>query len=664
MEEELLKENFRVFLIHFIQAILNTRFYGPDHPKGKNSLQSMLNTYHQWIKFSPDTPIILTYDKNDFYAGYSDTYSSLKKILSKTEAEMYGEKLKEYFEKAKLISFHINPQTTDSELKAILTIFNKTYKGELERDESISTQVERWFKEYKISNISTLFNEDVIITRKDIPWKVRVVISRLNKDLHILPYFHSHSEKLKNAKLLAFRENLKLVLKPSDFLIFIRNIDLVPEIEKDLPLYIEFSKELFSFNFLRSFIIYLEKNFSSDRDSNIISILPILLDKLLSISPDETTRNILKKFLEDRIIDQSWIPEKILAEIKIDEMVIEAIENPLELIKQWQEKEANKETLEEEIIAVILRLFQEKKFEAALAISDEVSRFHQINWEKIIKETLPLIFELTQKEKTEMVKLFSLAGPKSIPYLFKLLQTAEDEATRATVIKLLPQFLKNNPDPLIKELTNKEQQWYYYRNLLLIAGETENEKLTEIIASYLYHSDPRVKREAADALIKIKGVNSLPTILKFWETNIKENVIIAINSLLRYKIISKWFVKNILGKYMKRWNNFSLEKDKIEIESKYIAEAIKVKKIDPGTLKKIISIVIDEGKKKNIFKPLSGDKRKILGIIVDSFCCLPPKDKKIILNIFHKEKIDRNLVEKMTNCLEPEGGKVSQHSGQ
>jgi hypothetical protein len=72
--------------------------------------------------------------------------------------------------------------------------------------------------EQGISDISTVFMDDIIVLEKNLPWRVEMAIQRLAKDLKVLPMFRGESdEAIKRMKLQIIQDILR-PLKHPEFL--------------------------------------------------------------------------------------------------------------------------------------------------------------------------------------------------------------------------------------------------------------------------------------------------------------------------------------------------------------------------------------------------------------------------------------------------------------
>ncbi len=639
---------FKEVLFALIQAILNTRFYGPDHPKGKESYETLVIRLRGWKKNNPDTPVIFSFNGKEFFIGFGENFSSLPKVLSKVEMEIYGQKLFDYFSRARLISLHLDPELVPDELKGLLLILNKFYRGEISLKESISRQVQKFFVQYRIQHISTLFDEDIITVERNLPWKIKVIISRLNKDLKHLPIFHDNKEKLKQAKLLIFRENIKALSSAEEIYIFLVNLDLIKEIYSAKEEYFNFTIDSVRVEIIYSFFTLLTKNPESQNNSVIIELLPIFLRRIVEKGNEEKNIKLFSSLLKSGLLNENTIPSDILRKIRMEEKAVKFLSEPETLISIWL-KNINAPSTKEEIQSVgeLIATRGETK-----SLYKLISRFGEIlDIETLLKIFLTSVRDLPPERISDLCKIIEICGEKCVEIALWILKENFSQKLKINILNPLSRIIKEDPQILLKEINNHPQSPEYTFYLLKLATNVSSSEMGKEIERHLYHSDINTKKEALNALLYSNYSGALPTLLRFWESNIPENIELLFKKLILTRNYSKWLLKKILPVYEKRWKNFDVEERKIKAETEYISGAIKEKRIDAEILKGVTRIIANEGKKKNPLRPIGRHRKELLSLLLTSMCNLPAGDKKILLRYFTKEKIDNDLLKIIKNCV-------------
>ncbi len=92
---------------------------------------------------------------------------------------------------------------------------------------------------------------------------------------------------------------------------------------------------------------------------------------------------------------------------------------------------------------------------------------------------------------------------RAIPPTVKLLETVSSRRTRKAVCDIAQSQCGGNGKLLLPFLSG--EPWYVIRNVVMILGKVGDADTVQAIGGSLKHNDPRVRREAINALLAIKG---------------------------------------------------------------------------------------------------------------------------------------------------------------
>lgn len=211
---------------------------------------------------------------------------------------------------------------------------------------------------------------------------------------------------------------------------------------------------------------------------------------------------------------------------------------------------------------------------------------------------------------------------KFIAPVLGLLKTSSDMKTRKHIITYLTKLEDRAIDPIINEL-NKKQDWFYYRNLLIILGDIAFPSTVFMVKSFIDHEEKKVQKEAINALLKIKS-HSARNILCEKFSDFSDDI--------QIKILNHFQLPEI--------KDF-LEPIKRVLSSNYILE-IKNNNLLKKYLYSIQEISLDEAN--NIISEiLWGHYQHLLGYHNQEFLI------SIILNLLwdNKESISKEIMERM-----------------
>ena len=78
-----------------------------------------------------------------------------------------------------------------------------------------------------IFNISFVFNEELLAPEREMPWRARVTLSRMRKDLKMIPYFQKMSgQELGEIRRKLLQDSLRPIRQSDLFCAILRNSDL------------------------------------------------------------------------------------------------------------------------------------------------------------------------------------------------------------------------------------------------------------------------------------------------------------------------------------------------------------------------------------------------------------------------------------------------------
>jgi len=379
-----------------------------------------------------------------------------------------------------------------------------------------------------------MFNEELLAPDREMPWKARVTLSLLRKDLKMIPMF----EKMLRQDLRDIRRNLlRDAIRPnrqSDLLCAIlRNSDLAAThenreeiIEDEIIAFLQKQYLLGTSKlFLREHIALkqLKKGDAFEKKSDRLA--KKVAYRLKEIETQEA-ENILEEFFRNQLIDlddlTSALKNKILLERLTDKFLGYTDQFFLQL-DQAQNREKFL-TVALSFVKIIPELIRRDRYPEILRILETLKRhFHEKRmWallagqivEEIGKGTIPLLLQekfLTSKKEIRIaiVPIFVSLEVGAIPPLLALLKTSEDQWVRKNACEVLIQIGPVAAVYLLKELNQPEAPVETTRDILRVLGEIKSHEwkvpLMEVLRRYTSHENPKLKEQALHTLCQVGG---------------------------------------------------------------------------------------------------------------------------------------------------------------
>jgi hypothetical protein len=177
------------FVMDLTKAMLRTGYYSPEHPGSQQakhglheSLLSCLQGAHEIMLTNHETR-----ERNDILiTGILDEPVNVRVLVGPGMADLFVPKLREYFNRKGLVSFAIKQEITAEHFNRFVDIMSDP-KVDRSKTTAVGELLTKALVEQGITEISTVFLDDIIILERNLPWRVEMAIQRLAKDLKVLP---------------------------------------------------------------------------------------------------------------------------------------------------------------------------------------------------------------------------------------------------------------------------------------------------------------------------------------------------------------------------------------------------------------------------------------------------------------------------------------------
>ncbi|MBT8364824.1 MAG: hypothetical protein KJP23_08970, partial [Deltaproteobacteria bacterium] len=200
------------FIMDLTKAMLRSGYYAPEHPGTAEAKQGLFEQFQSCLGDSQE--IMLTNldsrKKTDILiTGILDEPVSVRTLVGVGKAELFVPKLRDFFDRKGLMSFAIKKQMAASHFESYIDIMSDP-KADRAKNNKMGEVLTRALTDHGITEISTVFLDDIIVLEKNLPWRVEMAILRLTKDLKILPMFKEKSDDaILNLKVKIIRDIIR-----------------------------------------------------------------------------------------------------------------------------------------------------------------------------------------------------------------------------------------------------------------------------------------------------------------------------------------------------------------------------------------------------------------------------------------------------------------------
>ncbi len=324
-----------------------------------------------------------------------------------------------------------------------------------------------------------------------------------------------------------------------------------------------------------------------------------------------------------------------------------------EQIEKW-ERDLTTEDWEkdlEEIYSFFSQLCENSLFGECMRILGLLQTAQQhgkeIDWDKIITALNSTFVKLPKSEREILFPVYIKLGERAVTPLLNLLKDVEAKDLRIQIIEILKNIFARHTDILPRLLDTTNEPWYLVRNLILIAGEIGTEDLAQHLERFTGYDNEKVKKELAEALIKIKGINSVQYLTKLI---IDKNPVVrrsVVESLLRHQLWSSVASENILFALRNAMDRINDEKEEqfVRVSVSYLTNALPHLNNPERALKSLVTLVKKYGKKGLIPGKKTKQQIGVLSTLLNSLAAVDREKLKSILPLLESATSVRELQE-------------------
>ncbi len=524
------------FLLRLIQAFLRTGYYTPEHPESARAKEGLYQQFKDLFEGEDEVTFLVREEQEQreiLVEGVLPEPQRLTRMMLRGMGELYVPKFAQYLERKELVSLTLKSRMGPSEFTQFVDLMSDPTVADIRRrqDKERFTQA---VLSRGILNISFIFNEELLAPEREMPWRARVALSRMRKDLRMIPLF----QKMMKLDIQEMRRNLlRDALRPnrqSDLLCAIlRNSDLSATSESREEVIedeiIAFLQRQYLVGTSKIFLrehLALKQRKPGDAFEKKSDRLVKKIARRLSEEGSKETEILLEEFFRNQLIDLEdltpTLKNKILLERLTDKFLSYTDQFFLQLDEAMEKEKFLSVALS--FAKIIPELIRRDRYPEILRIVDTLKKhFHEKRmWallaghilEEIGKGEVPLMLQekfLSGKKETRIaiVPIFASLEAGAIPPLLTILKTSEDQWVRKNACEALIQIGPVAAAHLLKELGAQRTSVETTSDILRVLGEIKSPEwkapLTEILKKYTSHEHPRLREQGLQTLCQVGG---------------------------------------------------------------------------------------------------------------------------------------------------------------
>jgi len=562
-KEDLERPEFLDFVLSLIQALLKTGYYTPGHPQTEKARKGLFESLRKMLAGRPEIAFVSAAEggrQEIFIGGVFDEPAPLRRIMPRSMGDIFVPKFNEYFERKSLSSFAIKSTISKEEFEKFINVLAESPGFGADPGEEQERFTLKLIKD-EVMMVSTVFNVDLVGKGRKLPWRVQISLSRLRKDLNMVPlYKNLTGEAMQGIRRMVFEDIVKPLHDPVMISEMLMNLDIIKRDLRDMDP-VEFEAGIIehldsslqaavSRELLKGLGTLKASCGKTGQEEMLISMEELkkitrrVCEKLIALDVEDN--DIFYLFIKEGIMKEEELPEKV-REMALGSMLFDTFLQNEEAF--LNEVRAEKDAVKRDKALLALLGFAPKLF--SLAKYDAIGRIWRLADEigmelkrdpdrtgpafrAIASEANRRAAEAPKEEQIAVLKLLSGMGDCGICALCGMLVNPNRFARRQAMEILSGKGLR--AVPFIMDGLKEQKTWFYLRNALMILSALGggDPAVEDLFRESLKHSEPNIRKEALQGIARIMGTKCeglLVPFLKDGNPEIRRRALFSLGSI-------------------------------------------------------------------------------------------------------------------------------------
>ena len=532
------------FLMDLTKAMLRSGYYSADHPGSKGAKKGLYEKFQNCLGESREIMITKQETRETvdiLITGILEEPVNVRVLVGAGMAELFFPKLREYFNRKNLVSFAIKNDITLAHFERFVDIMSDP-KADSSENAKTGELLSNALAKNGITEISTVFMDDLITLELNLPWRVEMAIQRLAKDLKMMPMFQSESdEKIRSMKLQIIQDIIRPLKHPQflkDLIIncyiiakhvkSIEQEDIEQVIIEAFPLKTLLPTSQFIFDELNDLREKHAENLDNPALARRVEAVKRILKWVVRRLVLEDVSGA-QPFLEQLYLNAVLTFEELPADVQYLVNTIKMARDVQAHVPAYVYRLLHAEKTDDALVLVkfcrrvMPTLIEKNDWQIALLLTKAVHRAGKENEAftkesslspnpqrfiyKNLTEDLVAAYENTGESERKIIEeIAGLLGPLGTEFFGKVLSECDDRQARKFATDAL---IKQGEMALLwvlKALNNPDLPWNLVRNALMILRfVSKGQKGIDRVRNLISHAHPRVRDEALHTLLTLKA---------------------------------------------------------------------------------------------------------------------------------------------------------------
>jgi len=534
------------FTLSFLKAMMMTGIYPPDHPAIEDVVSEPFSLLKRLAPGSNEVTYMAAsaaIGDEIVVEGVLSEGIAFKTLMHTSMGEVFAKKFVSYFERNRLVSFSIKTRMEQDEFKKFISLFAKRRTEEEEASASVSVPFGDLLLEAGIMHVAVMARAEVVGGERPLPWRVKMAISRLRKDLTIVPlYSQATDSELAEAKTMLVQDITRPLRRPQFLKDLLANSDLITSGVKELAS-VDVEREIIWCqhvgmleNISWDIVGDLEraswgaiKQRFGDVERRLDEIFKEILKKialrLRELEPGRV-KDLLNHLFKRKILKYHDLPHELRQELLVEKWTKQFLDNSEVALERFGSLEDS--AVYCEYITTFQQIFPELLLRGELAhcariatlIAEHLGRppgaiperhdrariaLSRLTEPHVLEQLAALIDDPSKESRAHVLECMASLGDRCMGHLLKVLTTSANAQVRRDVARAVEAIGDDAFVPVMELLNRKGLPWYVYRNMIMLLGNLNCNLASEDISKFISHPHAKVREEVIRTLYKLKG---------------------------------------------------------------------------------------------------------------------------------------------------------------
>jgi len=522
------------FVVSLIQAFLRTGYYLSEHPESKRAKAGLYEKFAQLARGSGEISFLLKEEhglKSITIEGVQKESIRLVDIMTKGMSETYNPRFAQYLERKELISLSLSSRMGEEEFSGFIDVMSEPSLSDMRGVGAKDTFVAS-LKEMGVCHLSFVFREDFVSLRPGIPWRVGMALSRLKKDIRMVPIFRKMSDaELQHVRKEIFHDILRPIHNSDLVYAFLINIDLastaeMPENESEDTLLESLRRELIppmSTRFVHD-VVGKRQLFSAYVSREKVARLVKKIASRLKPDYSPEARAALEEMCHSGLLPMDELPADVREQVRAARHAARFLESRDHNLALFDAVHDLREYVSrvKGMLAIVRYLLEKGSCLDAIPLVETVAAHGREDSKRgaVARSALAWLGERaplepvaeaflrgSKSERLALGRILLMAGQRSEPHLLHIIRATGDLWCSKLAAEYLVQFGPEAALSLVRELEEGKLTADATAAIIRVLQDAEDTAVTEaflrVIRRKVDDPGPEIRREALNALARL-----------------------------------------------------------------------------------------------------------------------------------------------------------------